>query len=471
MNAKSTLFGFALGCCVAAPFATQAGVNNEMERMFYANKTNPQVADGATRGVIDAGGVRLRVPIKTTAPISATPPQLNMGCGGIDAYGGNISFPSKQEFISMGRAIVGNIGGYAFKQALKTVCSSCEAVMSEIQQTVEALNFGEISSCQVAEAVVSQDKRQALADRARDWASNLAREAGDVSDAFEGMNWGKKSRAGGLIEKDEDVADVLQGNWTWKAMKATGTFDWLGTDRRTLEEIMSLLGTVIGCTPGLNGCTTDATDAETNIKILPPTLQLADFVRTESEAVPDPRTYVCNDSENCLNPKVVSNESIGVSPAEKMISLLLGEPGTTGEGMLDRLVERGTTSVELTPEQKRLSGAAPELVGMAVGCYMASEQGRGYARKIVQGLAPQIAAEYLAMGVDQSITLLVNDLERRDPVVGAGEAAERLLATQKEVRAQATEISRKMNSDHVLTIAVRNCAASPAARHVVASFR
>src|SRR5690625_3342318 len=141
---------------VTAGAASADSVNDRMRDMFggYNNVTKPGVVEGATRGVVTGGNITIRQPIKTMGGWSFDPPDVSAGCGGIDLYGGNLSFPDKEQYVQMGRAIIGNIGGAAFRMALRQTCELCDSIMSSIQDTVNALNFDNMSSCQIANQMV-----------------------------------------------------------------------------------------------------------------------------------------------------------------------------------------------------------------------------------------------------------------------------------------------------------------------------
>lgn len=462
---KINLSAIALGMVIGLASGTVgAGVNEKMNEMFgsQSNITTPGVAEGSMRGVVSGGNVTIRNPIVSVSPWTFDPPRVSAGCGGIDLYGGNLSFPSKEQYIAVARAVVSNAGGYAFKTALGYVCDKCETVMSQIQDTINALNIDSMSSCQIAEGVVDgvmgkNGGDSALANAGRNLAATWKELSGDSRDQLEARNAGGKSPVADAV-KDPTMADVLQGNWTWSAMNKTGAFDWLGSDIRTKEQVLSLIGTVITCMPGENGCPGDGKDM--SARVLEPKLKLNDFVAPAAQASNDYPIYRC-DNDECLNPSTSAKSALGTSATDLIVKKLLGNESEPG--ILERMVMRGDQAGTLTNAEKMLVANTRDISAVAAACMRVGEQGEGYARIIVEGLAPVVAADVLARTSDQSLVLMIAELSQRPQVVAGGQAIEMLKKARAELAAQNAEIKRSSQTTDMLSMAINRCGSSPLA--------
>lgn len=462
---KKTQLSLLVGLLAAGATAnTAAGVNEKMDEMFGAssNVTNPGVAQGAHRGVITGGNVRIRTPIKTASGFSFDPPSISAGCGGIDMYGGSLSFPSKEQFVQTGRAIVSNIGGYAFKMALKAICDPCESIMTAVQDTVTALNMDNMSSCQIAQGVVNKDIGAAMSNSYDQVASSWKSAAGETKDWFESFNAGGRRPSADVVNEPE-MKEVMEGNWTWEAITRSGAFEWLGSDKRAKEEVLSLLGTVITCSPGQNGCPGEEGD-EMTAQFLPATLRLHDFVALTSQQAPDYEMYSCSDDTGCIEAKVVHRE-MGRTASQRVVDVLLGKDGNPG--YLAKKVSPGEEVGQITAEENAIAGGVGSgIVARAVACYHAGERGHGHAETIVEGMAPVIAAEILAANFDQAILPMVRRLKQNTLSSGAQQGAEHLEKAREELRTQLKEIRTASNQPGMVAAAVERCSSSAVARHI-----
>lgn len=443
-----------------------AGVNEKMEEMFrvQSNYTAPGTADGAVRGVVTGGGLRVRNPIVNVQGVNFEAPRITAGCGGIDLYAGNLSFPSKEQYIATARAIVSNIGGYAFKSALNIICEHCESIMTNIQERVNDMNLGALNSCEVASQIIDGNAADAIQNSALNlgqaWRSITA---GLSNDSFSAAQDIKRDN---LAEeaKDPEISKLIHANWVWSSMTRTGAFDWLGSERRGREEIMSLLGTVVTCIPGQPGCEGDGPGP--HVRFYPPKLTLHDFVapkREQSEVT----LYACRD-DACLNVNSEVKRTLGANVVQTIEELLLGKEGQPG--VLDRMNMPGPQAGSLTSAEKLLIGNMAGLTAKAAACYNAGEVGVADARVLVEGLAPVIAANVLYRSVDQSLTGLTADLGSNTSSAGAAEAVEMLNKTRADLRVQYAEIERVTTNDNLLAHAIERCAANPVTAFVAQSM-
>lgn len=125
---------------------------------WLANKTttSPGYFEGQARGYATAGAFSARWPVDNAIhPISANPPHINAGCGGIDAYGGSVSFLEPQMLVKKLQQILQNSQGVAFEMALTTLCPQCKTIMNDMESLSNFLNGLSMNSCQAAKGLVT----------------------------------------------------------------------------------------------------------------------------------------------------------------------------------------------------------------------------------------------------------------------------------------------------------------------------
>lgn len=325
--------------------AAGANINEAMNKQFgtMQNYTQPAVIVGPEGGVISGGALRMRMPIESVTPVRITPPSIRAGCGGIDVQGGSLSFPSAQEFVQVARAVAGNVGGYAFKLALSTMCQGCENIMSAIQETNNMFNKMDLDSCELAEGIVNGQANEALTS-----AKDSIREVGNAwktafsEDAWAGRNQGKERASAAEMPREEREA-AFEGNYVWQVLKNTrGIIPGIDDTDATREILMSLTGTAVMCTGGVDGCPArnlGEQEGEGASETFNQILSLEQLLEGGEQVV-----YDCGD-ERCLNVRT-RKVNLGASMVTEMQNAFL-EP----DGILDRFSTPSDGSNALSEEQ------------------------------------------------------------------------------------------------------------------------
>ena len=315
---------------MAEPLCAEAGIGEEMNRMFgdMTNVSEPGVYETQRRGVIAGGSVRNRSKIMTENPVSLTLPSVRAGCGGIDLFGGSLSFINGDQFIELLRSIASNAKGYAFQIALSSMCEKCSQYMETLQKKVQALNqyFG--NSCQLAQGAVN-DTLSAFGQKGLTDASLLSAAEG-TADLFPAA-----SKADGKIF----------GNILWKSLRKSGAADWFtGGDTELLEEIMSITGTVI---------VSDSGGDEPDVAELPGGLiGIEDLLFGGTVSV-----YRCDSADECLRPSLTSRKTGGL--AVRIRKVLTGDG--KGPGLIAKFAENSGT---VTGAEKAVMGISPAFGSM-----------------------------------------------------------------------------------------------------------
>lgn len=465
----AVLVGLALG--LVSTSVSADAVNERMRQMFgaHTNVTRPGVVEGATRGVITGGNVTVRTPIRSMSGFTFDPPNVSAGCGGIDLYGGNLSFPDKEQYVQMGRAIIGNIGGAAFRMALKQTCELCDSIMSSIQETVNMLNFDDMSSCQIAQqmtsaAVSGENPFSFAAESGQNMAASWAESAGMAKSKFDAYRAGpgEKSPVADVIAESPEMARVLQGNLVWDAMRESGMVDWLGDNRTAREEVLSLLGTVVVCAEASTECPQTTGAGDTGAFTFRPTLTLSEYATLEGGASEEYDIYSCA-QEECLKPTVVKRR-FGKTAAQMVYEAFIGTPDQPG--LIDRVTLPGDQAGSQSSMERTIVASHNVLAANVFRCAKSGERGRGEAKFIVEALAPQIAAESLHLALVQTIQQARRHLTENGQNIGAGPALALLEETRMDLDRQLAMIQTRTKSNDMVARSIELCSGSALVSHL-----
>ncbi|WP_435339268.1 conjugal transfer protein TraH [Morganella morganii] len=133
-----------------------------MDRLFneMSNTTRPGIHQTQRRGVIAGGRVTTKARIFDENLVSFVPPSWKAGCGGVDLFGGSLSFVNADQIVQLMRAVAANAKGYAFQLALDNVFPDGAKWIENFQKKVQALNQHLGNSCQLAQGIVNDSLRK-----------------------------------------------------------------------------------------------------------------------------------------------------------------------------------------------------------------------------------------------------------------------------------------------------------------------
>lgn len=139
--------------------AASADVNSDMNQFFNklgfaSNTTQPGVWQGQAAGYAYGGSLYARTQVKNIQLISMTLPDINAGCGGIDAYLGSFSFINGDQLQRFVKQIMSNAAGYFFDLALQATVPEIKTAKDFLQKMASDINSMNLSSCQVAQGIV-----------------------------------------------------------------------------------------------------------------------------------------------------------------------------------------------------------------------------------------------------------------------------------------------------------------------------
>lgn len=282
--------------------AASADVNSDMNQFFNklgfaSNTTQPGVWQGQAAGYAYGGSLYARTQVKNVQLISMTLPDINAGCGGIDAYLGSFSFINGEQLQRFVKQIMSNAAGYFFDLALQTTVPEIKTAKDFLQKMASDINSMNLSSCQAAQGIigglfprtqVSQQKVcQDIAGESNifaDWAASR-----------QGCTVGGKSDSVRDKASDKDKERVTKNiNIMWNALSKNRMFDG---NKELKEFVMTLTGSLVF---GPNGEITPLSARTTDRSI----------IRAMMEGG-TAKIYHCNDSDKCL--KVVADTPVTIS--------------------------------------------------------------------------------------------------------------------------------------------------------------
>jgi conjugative transfer pilus assembly protein TraH len=234
--------------------------------------------------------------VKTIQLVSMTLPDINAGCGGIDAYLGSFSFINSEQLQRFGKQIMSNAAGYFFDLALQTTYrrSKPQRLPAEDGQRHQ------------------QHEPQFLPGRTGHCGRSVSSYPGGAAEGLPGhcrreqhlSDWAASRQGcsvGGQMDKvqdkasDKDKERVMKNiNIMWNALSKNRLFDG---NKELKEFVMTLTGTLIF---GENS----------EITPLPARTTDQDLIKAMMEGG-TAKIYHCNDSDKCL--KVVADATVTIA--------------------------------------------------------------------------------------------------------------------------------------------------------------
>lgn len=344
--------GFLVGVSLPASADVNGDMNNFFNKLGFASNTSqPQVWQGQAAGYASGGSLYARTQVKTIQLVSMTLPDINAGCGGIDAYLGSFSFINSEQLQRFGKQIMSNAAGYFFDLALQTTVPEIKTAKDFLQKMASDINSMNLSSCQAAQGIVG-----GLFPRTQVAQQKVCQDIAGESNIF--ADWAASRQGcsvGGQMDKvqdkasDKDKERVMKNiNIMWNALSKNRLFD----DNKELKEfVMTLTGTLIF---GENS----------EITPLPARTTDQDLIKAMMEGG-TAKIYHCNDSDKCL--KVVADATVTIAANKALknqISTLLSSiqnKAVADEKLTEQ--EKGFISSTTIPVFKYL--VDPQMLGVS----------------------------------------------------------------------------------------------------------
>lgn len=421
---------FLLGLLLSMSHPVKAGIEDKLNDAFdvMANATDPSIHMGARRGVITGGSLSIRTPMMNIRPFSIRGPSISMGCGGIDAFFGSFSFISKEQLVQAMRAIVTAAVSYAFQLALTAMCPSCAGELSKLTAELNKANAALTNSCEMTRNFMDDSPiRSSIENAARQFRDSMGLadgrwDAGAQGATNSAVKQVEVETAGGALSEQ-----MTYGNHVWNILKESGEASFGFGAEDFFEEMMSLTGTIIVCTPGTAKCPEekDHPDAsrhvgqqgELVIFRYAPAMNIVTLVNGQAT---EPKQYSCaGDPEECKQMGITFNPIVGMSV--KIREAFLGTPG--GElGIITKM--RFSYTDEPTAEEIKWMKVGGSLTGTV---FRLARKDPGTARGYVQDNADSMAAE-VVLGYLDKYMLSAKVAAGRTEQTGMREAYEMIMA-------------------------------------------
>ncbi|WP_050569761.1 conjugal transfer protein TraH [Dickeya sp. NCPPB 3274] len=146
-----------LSLLLAVAFSSFSAYSANWADRWFDNAVydTPSSFDSQKRGYYTMGGFSARNNTSTDYPITISPPRLNVGCGGIDAFLGGFSFLDPDYLVEKAQRAMQAAPYVAFDMALKTMCKECADTLGKIEQITNFLNGIQLNECAMAKPIAT----------------------------------------------------------------------------------------------------------------------------------------------------------------------------------------------------------------------------------------------------------------------------------------------------------------------------
>lgn len=372
----SVLCGMLLGVSLTAAADVNGDMNNFFNKLGFASNTSqPQVWQGQAAGYASGGSLYARTQVKTIQLVSMTLPDINAGCGGIDAYLGSFSYINSEQLQRFAKQIMSNAAGYFFDLALQTTVPEIKTAKDFLQKMASDINSMNLSSCQAAQGIVG-----GLFPRTQVAQQKVCQDIAGESNIF--SDWAASRQGcsvGGQMDKvqdkasDKDKERVMKNiNIMWNALSKNRLFDG---NKELKEFVMTLTGTLIF---GENS----------EITPLPARTTDQDLIKAMMEGG-TAKIYHCNDSDKCL--KVVADATVTITSNKALKSQI--------SALLSSIQNKAVADEKLTDQEKGFISSTT----IPVFKYLVDPQMLGVSNSLIYQLTDYIGYDILLQYIQELI--------------------------------------------------------------------
>ena len=165
------------------------------------------------RGYYGVGGFSMRNRMTNDYLFSVSPPRVEVGCGGVDLFGGAFSYLDPEYLVEKFERIVQAAPAFAFQVAMSEFCVQCINGMNTLTSIMDQLNSMQINDCRMSKRLVTaiaEDKNvfkelsaEALGKYSLD--EGLSKNSQDVAEKVESAGGGSSEDTNVLIADCPDV--------------------------------------------------------------------------------------------------------------------------------------------------------------------------------------------------------------------------------------------------------------------------
>lgn len=153
MKKKKKLLVAILAVILCFSSASYAGWQDDW--LSSKSVSGPSYFEGSKRGYFSGGSLSARWPVSNDNVMTITPPSLNIGCGGIDAFLGGFSFMNLNYLVQKLQRILSAAPAAAFDIALKTLAPQVSETIKALEAITDRLNGLQLDDCKASKALVA----------------------------------------------------------------------------------------------------------------------------------------------------------------------------------------------------------------------------------------------------------------------------------------------------------------------------
>lgn len=110
------------------------------------------------RGYYGVGSISMRNRMTTDYLATVSPPRLEVGCGGIDLFGGAFSYLDSEYLVEKAERIVQAAPAFAFEMAMSELCVKCVDAMNTLTAITDRINSIQVNDCRMSKRLVTAVK-------------------------------------------------------------------------------------------------------------------------------------------------------------------------------------------------------------------------------------------------------------------------------------------------------------------------
>lgn len=230
------------------------GLKEAVRGMYMSSVTDPQAISTLRANGFYGGQVSIRPITQNFSVVQFSRPKIDAGCGGIDAFFGSFSFINGEQFQQLIRSIIAVAPAFALRAAIKGMCDSCDAILSELEAAVREINAIARNTCAIANAMFDKDSsdRQALSTHWNNVMTHASNAWSKTSDSLSGRvaaSASTQKEQAKAIATGENAPLKTVGNITFQAFKNNdqhaNVLRGYMSDAQATMLLLSLYGTYI----------------------------------------------------------------------------------------------------------------------------------------------------------------------------------------------------------------------------------
>ena len=145
-----------IGCGVVASPGAHAQSTTWVNDWFDSSTTTSAGRyESQQRGYYTLGSFQGRWRMSNDYLVSAQPPKYQVGCGGIDLFGGGFSFLDPEYLVEKFERMIQAAPAFAFDLALQEFCKPCVATMQALEDITSQLNSMQINDCRLSKKLAA----------------------------------------------------------------------------------------------------------------------------------------------------------------------------------------------------------------------------------------------------------------------------------------------------------------------------